>query len=271
MKPAKFTVRGERGALLVELMVTVSVAVVVVGVLVYASTGISRSVTATDQYMVGVANTNRILDTIALDVRRAVRIGILSGTTTTPIKDTGTTTYTVGSSNILVIHVPDYYGSNTPNNVAGSTFKTTRYSRATLNTSSTYNGNGNTLLNGTVPWTDAQTTVNGKAVTRFTPIATGTGELQIRYYIGQRSSTDATQCLLRSEYPSGATSPTSTREIAEKITDSTSTTSIVISGANGGQTIRLQSSFTPRFRNSGVSPTSATTLVDVNPRNPRRD
>ena len=167
MKPAKFTVRGERGALLVELMVTVSVAVVVVGVLVYASTGISRSVTATDQYMVGVANTNRILDAIALDVRRAVRIGVLSGTTTTPIKDTGTTTYTVGSSNILVIYVPDYYGSNTPNNVAGSTFKTTRYSRETLNTSSTYNGNGNTLLNGTVPWTDAQTTVNGKAVTNF--------------------------------------------------------------------------------------------------------
>ncbi len=271
MKSAKFDVRGERGALLVELMVTVSVAVVVVGVLVYASTGISRSVTATDQYMVGVANTNRILDTIALDVRRAVRIGILSGTTTTPIKDTGTTTYTVGSSSILVIYVPDYYGSNTPNNVAGSTYKTTRYSRETLNSSSTYNSSGKTLLNGIVPWTDAQTTVNDKAVTRFTPIAAGTGELQIRYYTGQRSNKDATQCLLRSEYPSGATSPSSTRDIAEKITDSTSTTSIVISGANGGQTIRLQSSFTPRFRLKGASPTSATTVVDVNPRNPRRD
>jgi hypothetical protein len=221
--------------------------------------------------MVGVANTNRIVDAIGLDVRRAVRVGVLTGSTVTPIKDTGTTTYTVGSATILVIHVPDYYGSNTRDNTAGSTYKTTRYPRATLDTSGTYNGDSNTLLNGIVPWTDAQTTVSGKAVTRFAPSTAGSGELQVRYYTGQRSTTDATQCFLRSEYPPGATSPSSTREIAERITDSTSTTTVVISGSNGGQTIRLQSSFTPRFRFTGASPTASTAVVEVNLRNPRRD
>lgn len=266
-----FHARRQSGVLLIEMMVTVPIALMVLGVIVFASMSISRRIAATDQYMVGVANTNRIVDAIALDLRRALRVSILSGSATTTIKDTGSTSYTVSASTILVITVPDSYASNTPNNLTGSSYKTTRYPRATLNTSASYNGNANPLLNGIVPWTEAQTTVGSAAVTRFAPAASGSGELQIRYYIGQRSTTDATLCFLRSEYPSGAASASSTREIAEKISDSTSTSTVMISGRNGGQTIRLQSSFTPRFRFSGTANTSTTAVVEVNLRNPRRD
>lgn len=265
------TARPRAGATLVEVLVSSSIAVVVLGVLTYAALGINRSMSGTDGYLVGVANTNRILDAVAADLRRAVRVGLISGATTTPIKDTGATTYVVSGTNILSIHVPDYYGSNTPDNQAGSTFKKTRYPRATLNTAGTYNGNGNVLLNGIVPWAEAQTTVGGKAVTRFAPSSAGTGEIQIRYYTGPRSATDATVCFLRSEYPSGATTPSSTREIAARITDSFSTTTVTVSGRSAGSIIRLQSSFTPRFRPAGGSPASANAVVEVSLRNPRRD
>ena len=271
MKPWMHSTGCQRGATLVELMVSLPIALVVLGVVTYGSLGIGRSITATDQYMVGVANTNRIADAVGADLRRAVRVSLISGATTTAIKDTGSTTYTVNSSSILAISIPDYYGTNTPNNSAGSTYKTSRYPRATLNTGGTYNGNSNALLNGIVPWAEAQTTVNTKAVTRFAPSTAGNGEIQIRYYTGPRSSTDATQCFLRSEYPSGATTPSSTREIAARITDSTSTTTLSISGMNGGQTFQLQSSFTPRYRFTGSSPTSSTAVVQVSARNPRRD
>lgn len=263
--------RLRKGATLVEVMVATSIAVVLLGVLTYASMGITRSLSGTNQFMTGVANTNRIIDAISADLRKAVRVGLISGGTIIPIKDTGTTTYTVSSSSILAISIPDYYGSNTPNNAAGSTYKTSRYPRATLDTNSTYNSNSNTLLNGTVPWTEAQTTVNGKAVTRFAPASAGAGEIEIRYYTGPRSSSDSTLCFLRSEYPPGATTPSSTREIAERITDSTSTTTLTISGRNAGQTFRLQSSFTPRFRLKGASPSTNTAMVEVTARNPRRD
>ena len=255
MKVSPRGTHSQAGATLVELMVGLAIGVVVLGVLTYASMGITRSINGTDQYMTGVANTNRILDAISVDLRRAVRVSLISGGTTTALKDTGSTTYTISSTSILAINVPDVYASNTPNNAAGSTYKTSRYPRATLNTSAAYNGSGNALLNGIIPWAEAQTTVAGKAVTRFAPVAAGTGEIQIRYYTGPRSGTDATQCFLRSEYPSGAVSPSSTREIAARITDSTSTTTLTLNGKNGGQTFRLQSSFTPRFRLAGASPT----------------
>lgn len=271
MRALPGTARPRVGAILVEVLVSSSIAVVVLGVLTYAALGINRSMSGTDGYMIGVANTNRILDAIAADLRRAVRVSHISGASTIPIKDTGSTTYVVSGTDVLSVHVPDYYGSNTPDNQAGSTFKKTRYPRATLNTAGAYNGNSNPLLNGIVPWAEAQTTVGGKAVTRYAPASAGTGEIQVRYYTGPRSATDPTVCFLRSEYPSGAVTPSSTREIAARITDSTSTTTVTVSGRNAGSIIRLQSSFTPRFRPSGGSPATANAVVEVSIRNPRRD
>jgi type II secretory pathway component PulJ len=262
---------GCAGATLAELMVSITIAITVLGVLTYASIGLTRSISGTDQYMTGVANTNRILDAISQDLRRAVRVGLRNGSTTTPLKANTTSNFTVSDTNILSISVPDYYANNTPDNSAGSTYKTTRYPRATLNTSSTYNSYGNALLNGTIPWTDAQTMVGNTRVARFAPSGAGNGEIEVRYYRGARSVSDPTVCILRSEYASGSTTPSSTREIAARITDSTSTTTCAITVLPNNQSFRLSSSFTPRFRLKGSSPSSSNAVVEVKTRNIRRD
>jgi len=262
---------SRRGILLAEMMVSLTIGVVVLGVLTYASIGISRSLSATERYIVGVANENRLMDYVAADLRRALRVSVDSGGTTTVLKDTGATSYTITDTTVLVIRVPDYYASNTRNNTVGSAYKTTRYARTALNTSSTYNGNANTLLNGIVPWADAQTVVVGKKVTRFAPSSAGTGELEVRYYRGPRSATDSTPCFFRSEYVVGSTTPTSTVEIAERISDGLSTTSLIILARNGGQVFQLQSSFTPTFRRQGASAASTTAIIEVCTRNLRRD
>lgn len=259
------------GGTLVELMIAMVVAVAVLGILTYASMGFSRGISGADQYMTGVANTNRILDAVSQDLRRAVRVGILNGGTITPIKSTGTASFTISASNVLAISVPDYYASNTPNNTAGSNFKSTRYPRSTLNSAATFNSYAATILNGTIPWADAQITVNGKRVTRFAPASAG----------GRRN---ADSLLHRAEVGVGfhdllppervrlrCHDADFTREIAARITDSTSTTTLTIGAANNGQVFRLQSSFTPRFRRTAVSPASSTAIVEVSTRNLRRD
>ena len=99
MKVSPRGTHSQAGATLVELMVGLAIGVVVLGVLTYASMGITRSINGTDQYMTGVANTNRILDAISVDLRRAVRVSLISGGTTTALKDTGSTTYLAVNAN----------------------------------------------------------------------------------------------------------------------------------------------------------------------------
>lgn len=263
--------RRTGGMTLMELVVSVTITGIILGVLVLAGAGINRRLWATEHFFDEVGNENRMMDSVAMDLRRAVRVGVLNGSTFTPIKDTLGSYYSINSSNWLVISIPDYYGSNTPNNSAGSAYKSSRYTRATLNTSSTYNSNGIALLNGTVPWSDAQLTVAGKRVTRFAPLSATSDELRVRYYTGARSSSDPTVCLFRAEYPPGATAASSTREVAQGISDARSTTMLSISGRNGGSILRLQSSFTPVFKRTGASSATTDAWVDVNIRNPRRD
>lgn len=262
---------SRRGFTLVETMFAMTVGVIILGVFAYAGIGITRSLSGTERYIVGIANENRIMDYVAADLRRAVRVSILTGGASTVLKNTGSTTYSITTSTILVLGIPDYYGSNTPDNLKGSTFKTTRYPRKTLNTSLTYNGNVNPLLNGVVPWVDAQTVVSSKNVTRFAPASAGTGEIQVRYYRGPRSASDSTVCYFRAEYPSGSASPSSVVEIAERISDNLSTTTLLISARNNGQVFQLQSSFTPSYRLSGATSAPTNGVLEVSARNPRRD
>ena len=169
MRPL-LTAKRAAGFTLAELLVSVTITGIILGVLVLAGAGINRRLWATERFFNEVGDENRMMDSVAMDLRRAVRVSLLNGSTSTPIKDTLGTYYSINSSNTLVISIPDYYGSNTPDNSAGSSFKSSRYTRATLNTSSTYTSNGVSLLNGTVPWSDAQMTVGGKRVTRFAPL-----------------------------------------------------------------------------------------------------
>ena len=263
--------RLRSGFTLVELMMAMTVSIIILGIFTYAGLGITRSLSGTERYIVGIANENRIMDYVAADLRRAVRVSILTGSTPTTLKNSGSTTYSITDTTLLVLSLPDYYASNTPNNTTGSTFKTTRYPRTTLNSSSTYNGNANTLLNGVVPWVDAQTVVAGKNVTRFAPSTAGTGEIQVRYYRAARSANDPTICYFRAEYPSGSSSASSTVEIAERISDNLSTTTLLISARNNGQVFQLQSSFTPTYRRLGETSAPTTGVLEVSTRNPRRD
>jgi hypothetical protein len=93
----------------------------------------------------------------------------------------------------------------------------------------------------------------------------------VRYYRAARSASDSTPCFFRAEYPAGATTPSSTVEIAERISDARSTTTLVISGRNTGLVFKLQSSFTPAFRKSGETSAPTTGILEVSLRNPRRD
>lgn len=263
--------RLRSGFTLVETMFAMTVGAVILGVFTYAGIGITRNLSATERYIVGVANENRLMDYVAADLRRAVRVSILSGSTSTTLKNSGTTTYSITDTTRLVLSIPDYYASNTPDNAKGSTFKTTRYQRATLNTSVTYNANSNLLLNGVVPWVDAQTVVAGKSVTRFAPSSAGNGEITVRYYRGVRSASDSTVCFFRAEYPAGSTTASSVVEIAERVLDNVSTTTLLISARNNGQVFQLQSSFTPTYRRTGASPATTTGVLEVSARNPRRD
>ena len=263
--------RGQSAVSLIELLVASSVAIVILGVITYASMSISKTMAATERQVTGSVTENRLMDYVTEDLRRAVRVSILNGSTSTVIKDTGSTSYTITETTKLVITIPDYYASNTPNNTAASTFKTTRYPRETLNTSLTYNGSATALVNGTVPWSEAQTTVNGALVTRFAPSSVGSGEMEVRYYRGPRSSSDATVCFFRSEYPAGSSTASSTKEIAERIVDAVSSTTLAISGKNGGQTFRLQSSFVPTYTRKNSSASTTLAYVEVSVRNPRRD
>jgi hypothetical protein len=263
--------RLQRGIALVELMFAMVIGIAVLGIFTFASNGIARNLYGTDRYYTGVTTENRIMDYVAADLRRAVRVSILSGSTSPTIKNTGTTSYSITNTTRLVISIPDYYGANAANNSAGSSYKTTRYPRTTLNTSAFYNSNSNSLLNGIVPWDQAQTVVSGKRVTRFAPPLSGSGELQVRYYQAARSASDSTQCFFRAEYPAGATTPSSTVEIAEHVSDALSTTTLVISGRNTGLVFKLQSSFTPAYRKSGETSAPTTGILEVSLRNPRRD
>ncbi len=263
--------RFQRGITLVETMFAMTVGVIVLGIFTYAGVGITRSLSATERYIIGIANENRLMDYVAADLRRAVRVSILSGGTSTILKNSGSTDYSITETTILVLGIPDYYGSNTPDNLRGSTFKTSRYPRTTLNTNATYNGSANPLLNGVVPWVDAQTVVGTKRVTRFAPSTAGTGEIQVRYYRAVRSLSDPTMCYFRAEYPSGSSTASSVVEIAERIQDNLSTTTLLISARNNGLVFQLQSSFTPTYRRSGATSAATNGVLEVSARNPRRD
>lgn len=263
-----------RAFTLIETMVALAAGVAVGAVFVSASISVQKSIAATKQYVTAVNNENRIVDYVAQDLRRALRVGkIVSGAYS---KVDNVLDFGVSEINTLAINVPDIYGSNTPNNSRGSAFKTSRYNRNTLNTAPAYNSNANTLLNGCVPWAEAVTTVRSKVTPRFAPPSAGSGEIQVRYFRGPRSATDGTVCYFRGEYPSNSNIPNSPpREIAERIVDQRSSTALIINGYSKGSTpgmiYRIQSKFTPGYRLSNTSTQGTEQYVYVALRTARRD
>ncbi len=264
---------GASGFTLAELLVAAAASVIFLGALIMGLIAIRKSMYATNRYITAVNNQTRMMDYIAEDLRRGVRIGTLVSGSNTPLKNNAAG-FSITDTNILTINVPDYYASNTRDNAYGSTFKTSRYTRATLDTSSTYNSNGSgSVLNGVIPWSEATTTVGSALTTRFAPTATSSGEIQVRYYRGTRSAQDSTVCFFRAEYPTTSNTPNFTQEIAERIVDGTSTITLKVfaTTTNGQPTVfRLQSSFNSEYTINRTTAGTEETVVVAN-RNTRRD
>lgn len=270
---------SRRGAFtLVELAIAASVGLAVLGGLVSAAIAIQRSISATSHYVNNAINGNRLIDYAGQDLRRAVRVGSLISGINTPLKNN--VSFTVTETNILTVNIPDYYGSNTPNNASGSTFKSSRYARANLNTQAVFNSNGaGSALNGCIPWNEAVTLVAAIQSPRFAPAATGNGEIQVRYYRGPRSGTDATVCFFRAEYPAASNTPNSPpREIAERVITGTSVTSLIVSAPNlavtdplYGRSFNVESNFAPKYTRLTNSTAGTDQYVTIMLRNIRRD
>ena len=238
------------------MLVASAASALVLAALLSGLVAVRKSMSATHHYATNVANESRLLDYVARDLRQAVRVGILSGGTNTTFK--AQTNVAVTATNILTINIPDFYGSNTPNNAAGSTYKSKRYGTATTNPA--------------VTWAEAVTSITGgKRVTRFAPAASGNGEIQVRYYRGPRSASDATACYFRSEYAASSGTLLSTREIAERITDNAFVTGLTLTGSSDGLTFRVQSSFASRYRTRDRTTAGTEAYVLVGIRNLRRD
>jgi Tfp pilus assembly protein PilW len=257
---------------LVETMISMAIGTFVIGGLLTGAIAVRKSIDGTERYVTGINNTTRLMDYVVQDLRRAVRVGKLVGATNTPYKN-DTTGFSVTTTNILTINIPDYYGSNTPDNSLGSSFKSSRYNRTNLDSGSAYWVATNSLLNGTVPWAEAATTIGSAPAVRYAPAATSNGEIQVRYYRGPRSASDSSVCYFRAEYPSASNTPNNIREVAEKISDNISTTTLttfVTTPASGRSVFRVQSGFTPRY---SIFPSTSGTreVVGVTSRNQRRD
>ncbi len=282
--------RRQMGGSLAELVIAAAIGATALTVMFGAMVAIHKSISASYQFSFRLNNGNRLADAVAQDLRRAVKLGTIvpssgvytkldsssSAISVSGVVTDANTIAIVSDTTTLAITIPDYYGSNTPDNSHGSSYKSTRYPRSTLNTSSTYNGNTGsaTALNGVVPWATA---VSSTRAIQFS--STGTGLIQVRYTRARRSTSDPTICFFRTEYPSDSNTANSAGvEIAEEVVDSDSVTSLIVIDPDRGLSTeknthyRIQSNFTPRYRfltnNYSYSDDQ---FVDVYLRNARRD
>lgn len=99
MKPAWKKLRNSRGFSMAEVMVATGVSAMIAAGLIAGMIALQRSFSATDDYAVWQEDQLRILDYLALDLRRAWRA--------TPLDQ-------LPSNIICEIFVPDYYASNDP-------------------------------------------------------------------------------------------------------------------------------------------------------------
>jgi hypothetical protein len=182
------------GFTLVELLTAATITTVILGAVALGSLALQRSFAGNKAYMKATADSARVIDYISQDLRNASSVSRLTGSVSTSFK--------VGNFNItdtdqLCIFVPDYYLSNIPDNSSGSSYKTSRFSRANIPAGRTY-----------YPY---DTIVKLDGITR---IANYPGTLEVRYVKKPRSATDGTLCYFRMEYE--GTNLRRTDEIAQR-------------------------------------------------------
>ena len=128
MRRAHLSKIRRRGTTLAELLMAISSGMLVIGGMIIGAIAVRKAISATDRYITSTNNQTRVMDYVGADLRRALRVATLTGGVSTPLKS-NSTGFGVTETNILTINIPDIYASNTPDNTAGSTYKTSRYAR----------------------------------------------------------------------------------------------------------------------------------------------
>ena len=272
MRRAHLSKIRRRGTTLAELLMAISSGMLVIGGMIIGAIAVRKAISATDRYITSTNNQTRVMDYVGADLRRALRVATLTGGVSTPLKS-NSTGFGVTETNILTINIPDIYASNTPDNTAGSTYKTSRYARGTLDTSATYWVGAGSLMNGVVPWAEATRGSGTSATARYAPTGVGTGEIQVRYYRAKRSLSDPALCYFRAEYPDGSNTPNNTVEVAERVVDALSTTTLLVfatTPSSGRTVFTIQSTFNSAFSRANLS-VGTREAVGVSSRNTRRD
>jgi hypothetical protein len=245
----------------------------VLAVLMTTTMFLQRNIAATRHYTRAANDAQRLIDYVAQDLRRAVRVGVHSSGAYSTLKSN--VSMVVTQSDILTITIPDYYASNS-GSVADDGFARSRYSRAILNLLPLFNGGASAEQDGTVPWSEAVTRSGSVETVRFAPSQTGNGEVQVRYYCAPRSGA---LLFYRAEHKPGSATPNyEPQEIAEPAAEdgkplvlSVSTTDLPNSHSRHGRIFQITASFSPRY--ARVEPTTSVfqQRLTVLLRNPRRD
>jgi hypothetical protein len=186
----------ESGITLVE---TLCASAVLIALLAGASLGIvalQKSSLGAKQYATGMNDGSRLVDYISRDLRNAMKVSRrVNGTPVTFVKGD---VLELEGTNELAVNVPNYYLANTPDNDAGSTYKTARFSRSQLSGTQTHFGY-NTVVE-----------IIGTRRTARYP-----GNMEVRYLRKARSGSDPVSCIFRQEYESGTL--VNEQEIAERV------------------------------------------------------
>jgi hypothetical protein len=231
---------------LVESMAALALTMAMLAGGVAGVVALQKGVAGSTHYAAGFNDGTRLVDSVARDLRSAIRISRLNSGTPTAFKSGF---FAITDTDQLSIFVPDYYSSNVPDNSSGSDYKTPRYSRSKLATGTT-----------TFPYTDVV------AVIGTVRAPTYPGELEIRYLKKARSNQDPTVCYFRQEYDGGTTPVLrSETEVAEKA-DSLRLSITSLSTTR----FRVLTTFSPKWtgepRRAGTLQASVVKLL-----NPRRD
>jgi hypothetical protein len=102
----------KRAFSLAEVLIATAASTIIMGALVVATTSLSRTFQATEAYARAQSGQVRLIDSLALDLRRSVAV---STTDTTPLvyrSGLGPEKHLIDHYNFLTIRIPGYYESN---------------------------------------------------------------------------------------------------------------------------------------------------------------
>ncbi len=243
------------GFTLVELIIALGASSIVLGALSLATVGLARSFNAMERHSREQAASVRVMDAVAMDLRRATGVAITTSSTSNPSAAANTTAkfaYVAGNATANVKTILDGTFDPVNNRVGGRTNPSTYL---TLTLPGYYQGNNPSAAGYRSPTT---LTVSGGAL-RYGTSAGPAADVTVQYRKAYHS-TYGSECLIRRE--AGVD-----RVIAERVEylDVTLT-------AQSENVFLLQTTFIPTFSTARTATAQRVAASDrVMLRNPRRD